>query len=149
VFLFLNLENLSQNSYFFSFPQPESSRKEGRKQYHVLRSLLLYVLIIHSYLTLCDPTNCSSVHQAPLSMGFFRQEYWSGLSFHSPGDVPDLRVEPESSALRADSLPSEPLGKPNRLIYMSVLFNMYYSIDNKNVIKTYLLFYNLGFPPFL
>ena len=42
VFLFLNLENLTQNSYFFSFHQPESNRKEGRKQYHVLRSLLLY-----------------------------------------------------------------------------------------------------------
>ena len=66
VFLFLNLENLTQNSYFFSFHQPESNRKEGRKQYHVLRSLLLYVLIIQSCLTLCDPMDCSppgsSVH---------------------------------------------------------------------------------------
>ena len=66
VFSFLNLENLIQNSYFFSFHQPESNRKEGRRQYHVLRSLLLYVLIIQSCLTLCDPMDCSppgsSVH---------------------------------------------------------------------------------------
>ena len=87
--------------------------------------------------------------QASLSKGFSQQEYWSGLPFHSPGDVPDLSVEPGSPALQANSLPSEPPGKPNRLIYMPVLFNMYYSIDNKNVIKTYLLFHNLGFFTFL
>ena len=47
-------------------------------------------------------------HQAPLSMGLSRQEYWSGLPFSSPGDLPDPGVEPRSSALQADSLPSEP-----------------------------------------
>ena len=45
--------------------------------------------------------------QAPLSMGFPRQEYWSGLPFPSPGNLPDLRIEPESPALQADSLLSE------------------------------------------
>ena len=50
--------------------------------------------------------------QAPLSMGFSRQEYWSGWSFLSPGDLPDPGIEPRSSTLQADSLPSEPLGKP-------------------------------------
>ena len=49
--------------------------------------------------------------QAPLSMGFSRQEYWSGLLFPSPGDLPNPGTEPGSSALQADSLPSEPLGK--------------------------------------
>ena len=43
---------------------------------------------------------------------FSRQEYWSGLPFPSPGDLPDLRMEPRSSALQAKSLPSEPPGKP-------------------------------------
>ena len=90
-------------------------------------------------------TSWIAVHQVPPSMGFFRQEYWSRLPFRSPGDVPDLRVEPRSSSLQADSLPSEPPGKPNGLIYMFVLFNMYYSIDNKNVMKIYLLFYKLDF----
>ena len=41
-------------------------------------------------------------HQVPLSMGFSRQEYWSGLPFPSPGDLPDPGIEPESPALQAD-----------------------------------------------
>ena len=48
-------------------------------------------------------------HRAPLSMGFSRQEYWSGLPFPFPGSKP---VSFESPALQADSLPLEPLGKP-------------------------------------
>ena len=51
-------------------------------------------------------------HQAPLSMGFSRQEYWSGLPFPSPGDLPNLGVEPRSPALQANALTSEPPGKP-------------------------------------
>ena len=50
--------------------------------------------------------------QAPLSMGFSRQEYWSGLPFPSPGDLPEPGIEPRSLALKADSLPFEPPGKP-------------------------------------
>ena len=45
--------------------------------------------------------------QAHLSMEFSRQEYWSELPFPSPGDLPDLGIEPESPALQADSLPTE------------------------------------------
>ena len=48
--------------------------------------------------------------QSSLSMGFSRQEHWSGLPFSSPGDLPDPGIEP-SPALQADSLPSEPPGK--------------------------------------
>ena len=44
-------------------------------------------------------------------MGFFRQEYWSGLPFPAPGDLPDLGIELWSPVLQADSLPSEPPGK--------------------------------------
>ena len=47
-------------------------------------------------------------HQAPPSMEFSRQEYWSGLPFPSPGDPPDPGIEPMSPALRADALLSEP-----------------------------------------
>ena len=49
--------------------------------------------------------------QAPLSMGFSRQEYWSGLPFPSPRDLPDPGVKPGSPALQADSLPTELQGK--------------------------------------
>ena len=45
-------------------------------------------------------------------MGFSRQAYWSGLPFPSPGALPDPGMEPGSPALQADSLPSEPPGKP-------------------------------------
>ena len=47
-------------------------------------------------------------HQAPLSMGFSRQEYWSGLPFPSPGDLPETGIEPGSPELQADSLLFEP-----------------------------------------
>ena len=50
--------------------------------------------------------------QAPLSMGFSRQKYWSGLPFPPPGDLPDPVIEPASPALRADSLPLSYLGSP-------------------------------------
>ena len=61
--------------------------------------------------TLCDPMDYS--HQAPRSMEFPRQEYWSGLPFLSPGDLPDPEIKPGSPALQADSLLSEPPGKPS------------------------------------
>ena len=56
-------------------------------------------------------TSWTVVYQAPLSMGFSRQEYWSRLPFPSPGDLPNPSIELGSSALQADSLPSQPPGK--------------------------------------
>ena len=50
-------------------------------------------------------------HQASPSMGFSRQEYWSGLTFPSPGDLPDPGIKPESPTLEADAVTSEPPGK--------------------------------------
>ena len=55
-------------------------------------------------------------HQAPPSMGFTRQEYWSGLPFPSPGDLPNPGIEPRSPTLQADALTSEPPGKPSTQI---------------------------------
>ena len=57
-------------------------------------------------------TPWTAAHQAPLSMGFSRQEYWSGLPCPPPGDLPNPGVEPRSPALQVDSLPSKPPGKP-------------------------------------
>ena len=53
-------------------------------------------------------------YQAPLSMGFSRQECWSELPFPSPGDLPEPGIEPGSPALQADALPSEPPGNQPR-----------------------------------
>ena len=50
--------------------------------------------------------------QAPLSMGFSRQEHWSGLPYPSPGDLPNPGIKPTSRTLQEDSLPSEPPRKP-------------------------------------
>ena len=56
--------------------------------------------------TLCDPWTVA--HQAPPSMGFSRQEYWSGLPFPSPGDLPNPGIKPRSPTLQADALTSAP-----------------------------------------
>ena len=58
-------------------------------------------------------TLCTVAHQGPQSMGFFRQEYWSGFPFLPPGDLPDPGIEPGSPSLQVDSLPSELPRKPS------------------------------------
>ena len=58
-------------------------------------------------------------HQASLPMGITRQEYWSGLSFPSPGNIPDPGIQPASPALQVDSLPSEPPGNTQGLVQMT------------------------------
>ena len=55
-------------------------------------------------------TSWTVAHQAPWSMGFSRQEYWSGLPFPSPGDLPNPGIKPTSTALQADALTYEPPG---------------------------------------
>ena len=63
--------------------------------------------------TLCDPVG-NIACQAPLSMEFSRQEYWSGLPFPSPGDLPHPGVELASPAMQTDSLPLSHQGSPLR-----------------------------------
>ena len=72
---------------------------------HTLIYKYMRVLVSKSCLTLYAPWVVA--HQAPLSMEFFRQEYWSGLPFPSPGDLPNPGIEPGSPAMQADALPSE------------------------------------------
>ena len=61
-------------------------------------------------------------YQAPPSMGFSRQECWSGLPFPSPGDLPDPGIKPGSPALQADALLSEPPGKhSNKVIFLQII----------------------------
>ena len=67
-------------------------------------------LVAQSCPTLVTPGTI--VCQAPLSMGFSRQEYWSGLPFPSPGDLSNPGIKPRFPTLQAGSLPSEPPGKP-------------------------------------
>ena len=77
--------------------------------------------------TLCDPMNYIA-WQASLATEFPRQEYWSGLPFPSSGDLPNPRTEPGSPALQADSVLSEPQGKPidkkMNIIYETIIFSL-------------------------
>ena len=56
-------------------------------------------------------------HQAPPPMGFSKEEYWSGLPFPSPWDLPNPGIKPRSPTLQADTLTSEPPGKPINYMY--------------------------------
>ena len=88
---------------------------QGKEHFLALQPLSLFVifgkksmkvLAAQSCPTPCNPP-WTVAHQAPLSMAFCSQEYWSGLPF-PPGDLPDPGIEPASPALQADSFPSEP-----------------------------------------
>ena len=70
-------------------------------------------------------------HQAPLSMGFSRQKYWSGLPCFSPGDLADPGIEPGSPALQADCLPTELPRKP-----ILFFFGAAYSLSKKCLMIT-------------
>ena len=104
------------------FPVSYMSVQICRDNYtYVCISVSIYVymcvLVVQSCLTLWDPMDCAC--QAPLSMEFSRQEYWSGLPCPSSGDITSPGVKPKSPALQADSLTSEPPGKP---IYVNYIF---------------------------
>ena len=75
---------------------------------HRLKPCGYYGLL--SYFQLCA-TPWTVAYQVPLSVGFSRQEYWSGLPFPSPGDLLDPGIKPGSPTLQTDALPSEPPGK--------------------------------------
>ena len=88
----------------------------GHAHGHVLHCTVL------SHSVLSDSvTPWTLAHQAPLSKGFSRQEYWSGLPFPFPGDLPNLGIEPKSPALQVDALPSEP---PGEVIFFFFFFSI-------------------------
>ena len=68
-------------------------------------------------------------YQAPPSMVFSKQEYWSGLPFPSPGDLPNPGIEPGSPAFQADALTSEPPGKPLYHSYKRLNTHNYFNIN--------------------
>ena len=83
-------------------------------------------------------------HQAPPSLGFSRQEYWSGLPFPSPGDLSDPGIKPRSPALQADALTSEPPGKPYKLLYLLYMKKLSLNINlvfRSNLSDLFILFF--------
>ena len=93
--------------------------------------LLIIITIIKWYLSSLKVKLISHVrlfatpwtvaYQAPQYMEFSRQEYWSGLLFPSPGDLPNPGIEPRFPALQADALPSEPQGSPSIVYLLSLV----------------------------
>ena len=85
---------------------------------HAISFLIYYIRkvrsVSHSAASQLFAIQWTVALQAPLSMEFSRQEYWSGLPFASPGDLPDPGIKGGSPALQAGSLRSEPPGKPIR-----------------------------------
>ena len=84
-------------------------------------------------------------YQAPPSMGFSRQEYWSGLPFPSPGDLPNPGIKPGSPVLQTDALPSEPPGKSKRQIiinYKQVSTGMHMCVTTRACICVWLHIYS-------
>ena len=75
-------------------------------------------IVAQSCLTLCDPMTVAC--QAPLSMGFSRQEYWSGLPCPPPRDLPNPGMEPLPPCIAGGFFPAEPLGKPPTLPYIQL-----------------------------
>ena len=71
----------------------------------------VHAKLLQSCQTLCNPMDCA--HQALLSMGFSRQEYWSGLPFLPPGDIPDPGIKATPPALAGRIFTTEPPGKPS------------------------------------
>ena len=94
------------------FPTKESNR--GLLHYRQILYHLSYKEALRAELSCVQlfATPWTVARQAPLSMEFSREEYWSGLRCPPPGDLLDPGMEPRSPAVQADSLPSEPPGKP-------------------------------------
>ena len=92
------------------------------------------MLITQSCLTLCDPMDCnppgSFVH------GHLQARNWSGLPFPSPGDLPNPGTEPKSPALQADSLLSEPTGKPQDSVFSLLMAKVQSMVRELRFCKT-------------
>ena len=90
------------------------------------------------------PCGLHIVCQAPLSMGFSRQESWSGLPCSPPENLPNPGIEPRAPALQADSLPFEPPGKPNFNLNRWKIFpiKIYIILHSQNCVWEWLFFHN-------
>ena len=98
------------------FRAKQRSNKWGTK--NVLIHIVTRVCMLSHLVTNNSATPRTADCQIPLPMGLLRQEFWSGLSFPSPGDLPDPGINLGSPALQADSIPAEPSGMPRDVYYV-------------------------------
>ena len=107
--------------------EKSTDEKDGKKRFYINLKKEIYVpkIVIPIFLLACvcmcvshsvvsdsSATPWTVARQAPLSMGFSRQEYWSVLPFPSPGDLPNPGIEPMSPALAGKFFTTEPPGNP-------------------------------------
>ena len=97
-------------AWLFCHPGQRSAINQMWKSSHDISGLFMTVKSLSCVRLFVTPWTVA--HQAPLSMGFSREEYRSGLPFSSPGDLPDPGIEPRPPELQADALPFEPPGTP-------------------------------------
>ena len=95
-----------------------------------------------SHVWLCDPTNCNPPG-SPLSMGFSRQEYWSGLPFPTPGDLPDSGIEPVSLASPALAGRFFTTVPPEKY-YLTIIYCVHALLKSRNVKFTHWRLRNKG-----
>ena len=105
----------SSNLSSLNITLPVSFSLKAVQEYYLSLGDGVYVLSRFSHVLLFV-TLWTVARQAPLSMGFSRQEYWNGLPFPPPGDLPDPRIEPMTPTLQASSFLSEPAGKHKSFI---------------------------------
>ena len=112
----------------WSVPWKGTSRLGGHSPQHPIGlwypTELLLPLFSHSVVSDSFATPWTRAYQAPLSMGFSRQEYRSGLPFPSPGDLPIPGIKSTSPALEADFFTAEPPGKPPTMLPTFYLFSV-------------------------
>ena len=110
---------LKQVLKLFGLNKDFRSKLKKKKKYYLSNYIHYFKYLFHywwhNYFIKCQwkwsrSTPWTVAHQAPPSMGFSRQEYWSGVPFPSPGDLPDPGIKPGSPAFQADALTSEPPG---------------------------------------
>ena len=101
--IYLLIKVLLKSDYFHKISFPHSD----------WMTMVLLVCALITQLCPLSATPCTVARQVAPSMGFSTQEYWSGLPSPSSGDFPDLGIETGSPASQADSLLSEPAGKPS------------------------------------
>ena len=120
-FTAINLANLNKQKTNAEEPLGKqenlSSLSEGTQLIYKEKSLSCVRIFL---------TPWAEAHLASLSMGFSRQEYWNGLPCPSPGDLPDPGIEPRSTALQADALPSEPPRKSSVNLQLVVIKDAYF-----------------------
>ena len=97
---------------YLSYNDRFKNKESVQNEQHIMINQLIIVIVSELLSVVSDSLQPWTTYQASPSMGFSRQEYWSGLPFPSPGDLPNPGIEPGSLALQTDALPSEPQNLP-------------------------------------